>query len=450
MFSYQVETLKSGLKVIRVPMAGLKSVTALILVNTGSRYENEDQEGMAHCLEHLVFKGTKNYPDQKQIAVLLDRIGADSNAFTSKEYTGYYATAASDHLTQILEILKDLLFYPRLCSADLEQEKQVIIEEIKMYHDNPIHHIGHAFEQLVYQGTGLAHDISGSQETISQFQPQDLRQFLNSWYGLGNMVLVLAGDETKLAQDKSLEQVSQIFQDQPQERTNSYRIKLERYLSRNPISNQQLVVEKRATAQASLVMGWPGIERQDPRRYALSVLNTIVGGNRSSRLFQTVREEMGLAYYVYSDVDQYHDAGIFGAEAGVSPEAAGKAIKAIKQVFVDLAEGQRPVTKEEINQAKEYLAGRMVLGLESSQAVARYFGLKELLLNEIEDPDIVLDKMRAVTQEQVQELAAGLIKPGQLRLAVIGPFADKQIVEATGKESSQESGAEKLFHDLVK
>lgn len=426
MFSHQVNQLNSGLKVIRIPMPGLRSITTLALVNAGSRYESDSQKGIAHCLEHLLFKGTKEYPDQKVLAILMDSIGADSNAFTSKEYTGYYLNTASKHLKISLEILKELLFYPQLRAEDLEQEKRVISEEIKMHRDNPSHHIAFKFEQMVYRGTGLGHDISGTEQSVNSLHIEDLEQFMDQWYGLGNMVLILAGDDSVVSSQSCLDLINQSFNFQPQSRQNHCKVELSQFLSKVAISDEQFHLESRETAQAHFVLGWPSIKRKDPRRFALSILNTILGGNRSSRLFQEVREKLGLAYYVWSDVDQYHEAGIFGAEAGVNIDKVHQAIEATVKVFYDLAQGNRPVMAEELDQAKDYISGRMVLGLENSQSVARYFGLKELLLKEIEDPDEAMTKLRAVTKEEVESVATDLVKKGELRLAVIGPYQDKE------------------------
>jgi predicted Zn-dependent peptidase len=190
-----------------------------------------------------------------------------------------------------------------------------------------------------------------------------------------------------------------------------------------------LRVINRSTAQAHFVLGWPALKRNDPQRYVLSVLSTVIGGNRSSRLHQSVREDLGLAYYVYSDVDQYHDAGLLGVSAGVNIERVEKALEVTLQEHYQLAIGKNPITKEELSKAKDYLTGEFILSLENSLSVARYYGLDYLLLDEFDEPETVIEKIQVVTLDQVHALAQKLLKPEQLRLAVIGPFNDQQKFE---------------------
>ncbi len=429
MFNSQLTRFKNGLTVVKVPMESIKSVTCLVFIGAGSRFEQEHQQGAAHLLEHLVFRGTEQFPDRRQLAIQLDSVGANSNAFTGKEYTGYFVTAASQHLKMGLEVVKDLIFAPLLRSEDLTQEKQVVLEEIKMYQDSPDDFVAHEFEGMAYEKSGLAHSILGSPETVSGVSPQDLKQFLNQWYGLGNMVLVLAGDAELLQSSDCDRLIQQTFKQQPEEREDNYQEKMQQFLKDDPFSQQRLHVINRPTAQTHFVLGWPALKRNDPQRYVLSVLSTVIGGNRSSRLHQTVREDLGLAYYVYSDVDQYYDAGLVGVSAGVNTERVEEALGATVQEHYHLAAGEVPVKKEELSKAKDYLTGKFTLSLENSLSVARYYGLGYLLLDEFDSPQTVIEKIQAVSLDQVHDLAQKLLKPEQLRLAVIGPFNDQQKFE---------------------
>ncbi len=429
MFEASIDQLKSGLKVIRVPMNSLKSVTSMAVVNVGSRYEQPEQQGMAHFLEHLVFKGTKQFPDRLELARKLDSVGADSNAFTSKEYTGYYVTTASDHLAIGLEVIKELLFAPLLKTSDVEHEKKVVIEEIKMVEDTPNHHIANLFEKATYQGTALAHDISGPPETVRNFAADQLEEFLNSWYGLSNMSLVIAGDAQVVGAKTTRQLVKEVFAHTPEKRVNHKRKELKNYFADQPVSEQRLTIEQKDTAQAHFVLGWPALERGHPQRYVLSVLSTILGGNRSSRLFNEIREKRGLAYYIWADIDQYHDVGMIGAQGGLNSDKVLEGIEATINQFCSIARGEVKVEPAEVKEAQDYLTGRMLLGLEDSQSVAKYYGLKDILLDKIEDPDQIVARIQAVTTDQVNQLAEQLIQPGELRLAIIGDFKDKKKIE---------------------
>lgn len=425
MLSHTLTTLPSGLHVITIPMPSVQSVTVLALVNTGSRYEEPREEGIAHFLEHMVFKGTAKYEDAQQLASVVDSVGANFNAFTSKEYTGFYVQAASKHLHLAVDVLSDMLLTPRLREADLQREKGVIVEEINMYADTPMRHIGDVFEQMMFRGNGLGHDVIGSKTTVTALEVADFQKFLRQWYGLGNMVVTIAGDAQKVGHPELLSQVEAAFTKGENDRAEG-KVGLGMYLSDNPLSPFKMHVEHKATEQAHFIMAYPGLKRNDPDKYALSLLGTLLGGNMSSRLFTEVREKRGLCYYVHSDVDHYHNVGQFGASAGVDPSRIDEAIKVTQNEFLALIDGSKPVTPEELQKAKDYVAGKMVLGLEDSESVAQYYGMKHVLTGEIETPDQVLAKVKAVTLDEVMAMAHRLIVPGEVRFAVIGPYKDEQ------------------------
>ncbi|MEN8253776.1 MAG: pitrilysin family protein [Patescibacteria group bacterium] len=426
MFKHSLKTLDCGLPVITVPMPGVKSVTTLLLCNTGSRYEKEGKEGIAHFFEHMPAKGTKNYPDAFTFASTLDSIGANFNAYTSKEYTGYYVHAASEHVDLALDVVSDMVLAPKLRQKDIDVEKGVIVEEINMYRDMPSRHIGNLFEQMIYSGSGLGHDIIGSKKTVTSFKSSDFKNFLDKWYGLENMLLIVAGDKEKVGNNNLLSDINNIFgKKNKDKKIKKEKIKLDKWLGK-PISNKKLHIEYKKTEQAHFVMGWPGISRNDNKKYALSLLSTIMGGNMSSRLFSEVREKRGLCYYVHSDVDLYHDTGIFGASAGVDPNRVEEAVKVTVEEFYKAVSSQK-VDKKELQKAKDYVTGKMVLGLEDSQSVASYFGMKQLLQNKIETPEEVLSKIKAVNLDEIRKVAEDLIKSGELRFAVIGPYDKPEV-----------------------
>lgn len=434
MFAHSLTTLKSGLPVITVPMPSVKSVTVLVLANTGSRYEKPMEHGIAHFFEHMVFKGTDKFPTPQELASVVDSVGADFNAFTSKEYTGYYVKTASEHVDLALDVVSDMLLTPKLRQTDIDREKNVIIEEMNMYADTPARYINDLFDQMMFEGSGLGHDIVGTRETVSSLTTQHFQQFLQQWYGLGNMLLIMAGDEKVLNDPKTMVVVNDMFSKTLVADRIKDKVNLSAYLPPQALAAKRLHVEYKETEQAHLVFGWPSINRTDPRRYALSVLSTILGGNMSSRLFSEIREKRGLCYYVHADADMYHDIGVFGAAAGVDPKRVEEAITVVIEEFEDVASGKHPITQEELQKAQEYVAGKMVLGFEDSESVAQYYGMRQLLSNKIEEPEAVLEKVRQVKLEDMQALAAELVKGPELRLAVIGPFKDlapfEKIMEA--------------------
>lgn len=411
-------------------MAGVKSVTTMVVVNTGSRYEQPREEGIAHFFEHMVFKGTEKYPDPQLLAATIDGLGADFNAFTSKEYTGYYVKAAAKHMEIALDVVSDMLLRPKLLQDDIDREKGVIIEEINMYQDTPMRFIGYLFDRMAFRGSGLSHDVLGSKQTVSQLTRDDFQRFIQQWYGLGNMVVVVAGDDAVVGTKESAKAIAAAFSKKPENIRPRDKVKISKLLSKqSPISPHRLHLQHKQTEQAHFVLGWPGLKRTDEDRYTLTVLSAILGGNMSSRLFTEVREKRGLCYYIRSDVDYYHDAGIFGAAAGVDPKRIKEALSVVITEFRQLAAGINPVSMEELKIAQEYLIGSLILDFEDSRSVAQYFGLKHALTNVLESPEIALQKIQAVTQAEVMELAQRLITRDGLRLALIGPYNDKKEFE---------------------
>lgn len=426
MLDHSIQKLSSGLQVIRVPMPEVKSVTVLALANTGSRYETPKEQGIAHFFEHIVFKGTKKYPDAQVLAGAIDAIGADFNAFTSKEYTGYYVKSASQHIETSLDVVSDMLLAPAIRQDDIDREKGVIIEEINMYEDTPMRQIGNIFEAMVFEGTGLGHDILGTKETVTSITSADFRRFLKQWYSLDNLVLIIAGDKSVVNSGETLALIEKMFAKDAEERKPG-RVDTKGIAQKEKrISNQKLSVTYKKTEQAHLILGWPSIERDDSRKYALALLSSVLGANMSSRLFSEVREKRGLCYYVRSDTDFYHNTGIFGASAGVDPSRIEEAIQVMLSEFYSVVDGTKPITAEELQKAKDYVSGSLILGLEDSRSVAQFFGMRQLLSEKVEAPQAILDKFSAVTLEEVQAIAQDLIAKGECRLSVIGPYKSEK------------------------
>ncbi len=425
MLQYTQDTLDTGLTVIRVPISSVKSVTVLTLCNTGSRYESAEKQGIAHFFEHMPAKGTENYPSPQIFSQAVDGKGAEFNAYTGKEYTGYYVRAASGHLDFALDVVSDMVLVPLLKQEDIDKEKGVIIEELNMYRDMPARFIHELFDRMVFRHDGLGHDIIGNKKTIQSMQKEDFEQFLQQWYGLGNMLLIVAGDKEVLGKDSLLGEIEKAFSKGNALDRSKTKHTLESFFSKEPISKERLLVKNKETEQAHFTLAFPGLARGDKRRYSLGLLRTVLGGNMSSRLFDELREKRGLCYYISSSVSMYHGVGLFGAYAGVDRNRVGEAIELTLAEFYKLSKGERQITSEELERAKEYAIGNLVLGLEDTMSMAQYLGMKQLLQGEIESPEEMIKKIKAVSLESVNNLARELIVPEEVRLGLIGPFPNE-------------------------
>lgn len=416
--------LDIGLPVMTVSMPGIESLTVMAVVNTGSRFEPKGKEGLAHFFEHIVFKGTKRYPTAQKLSATIDGLGADFNAFTSHEYTGYYVKAAAKHLHTALDVVSDMLLAPMLREADVQREKSVIAEEINMYYDSPARYISDLFGRMVYQGSGLGHDVIGTKETVAGISAADFRAFLGQWYGLPNMVVVLAGKKSLVEDPKTMAAVREFFSKESDDRVAKFAA-VKPFLSDSKLAKQRLHLEFRDTQQAHFILAWPGIKAKSLDRYAMAVLSALIGGYMSSRLFIEVREKRGLSYYVHSMTDQFHDRGVIGVAAGVDPARLDEAITVSAGEFHKLATGKRAVTKSELTRAQEYLVGKWALSMEDSDAMAQFAGLRKILLNEVSSVQEVMERIQAVSLGDVARLAKRLILPGEARLALIGPYKDQ-------------------------
>jgi predicted Zn-dependent peptidase len=426
-FTYQLDRLKGGLRVLRVPVE-TDSVMTLCLANTGSRYEKAAEWGIAHFFEHMVFKGTAKYPTAKEIAVKIDGIGANFNAFTSEEYTGYYIHGAARHLPLALDMVAEMLLQPRLDQAEIDRERGVILEEMNMYIDDPRSHLQNQFQQMVYAGSGLGHDVIGTKATVQAINREHFVSFLRSWYGLDNLVLVLAGRKKTLNDPDLLTQVAEIF-GQKKYAPRAEAVSLHKWLRPDFRYGERLRVEFRETEQAHFILGWPSYKLGDERKYALGLLKVILGANMSSRLFTEVREKRGLCYYVGSFTETNRDSGQFGAMAGVSLTKIEEALRVTIGEFGQIAAGEKPITEDELQRAKDYVEGKTVLSLEDGVGVGESFGFQQLLEGKIELPHERWAKIKKVTVEEVMAVAADLVKKDELRLAVIGPYKKKLVFE---------------------
>lgn len=413
---YYKKTLPNGLRVITVPMPSFESATALIMVGAGSRYENKKNNGISHFLEHMAFKGTRTRPTFMDIAGLIDGIGGEFNAFTNKEYTGYYIKAAKNNIEICLDLLSDMIQNSLLDPGEIEKEKGVIIEEINLYEDTPMRKIGDIYERLLYGDTPLGWDIAGEKDIIRRITRDDFMDYLQKYYSPSNMTVVLAGG---IDVKKSEDMVHKYFSNMRPFKTGKF-LKIEE-AQKKP----QMLIRNKKTEQAHLALGFRTVSIDSPEKYPLWVLANILGGGMSSRLFSEVREKRGLAYYVRCNSEQYIDAGSLTVSSGVDPKRAHEAVEVIISELKDLRDGKKPITKDELKKAKENIKGHVVLELEDSRSASIFYSTQDILERKILNPDEVLEKIDKVTEAQVMKVAKKYISEKTLNLALIGDFTSK-------------------------
>ena len=422
---YQKTTLKNNLRLLTIPVPRAKSVTAMVMVGTGSRYETKQTNGISHFLEHMAFKGTEKRPSAFAISSLIDGIGGDFNAATGKEMILYYVKAASKHLPLALDVLSDILLRAKLDPVEIEKEKGVIIEEINLYEDMPSRRVGELFEGLLYRKSPLGWDIAGEKETIQKIQRQDFVQYLERFYHPQNMLVVIAGGSTK---ERSLALTEEVFggltktgeKPQPKEKFTQ--------------SSPQFLLKTKKTDQAHLVLGVRGNPLGHKDRFVEAVLATILGGGMSSRLFIQVRERRGLAYYVRTSTEHYLDNGYLATVAGVNLKKAAEAVKVILEEYQKTARAEG-ISRKELTKAKEFIKGKLVLDLEDSRNLAGFYGTQELLEGRIENVSQTIEAVDKVTAEEIARVAKEFFTNKRLNLAIIGPYREKQVFEKVLKFS---------------
>lgn len=414
MYNYSKHILPNGLRVVTIPMADTAAVSILILAKVGSRNESKKINGLSHFLEHMVFKGTKKRPNTLEIATFLDSLGAEFNAFTGEEYTGFYIKSQAKDFKQSLEMLNDMLFDSLFDPTEVEREKGVITAEINMYKDDPKLYIYTLGQKLLYGDTPLGRDIAGDEQTVRSFKKEDFIEYRDSFYHPDNLLVAVAGSQNT----DWLNEIETLLGGLKKRQS----IPVEPFIDNQ--TSPAINLHYRKTDQAHLMAAFKTFSRFDSRRYAMTVLDNLLGGTMSSRLFITVRERHGLCYYVRSGLDFYHDTGDIAISAGVELGKIEKALELITQEIKKIK--TEKVTVSELNKAKENICGRFSLSLEESLDVARYFGTEELLSDKIEDPADFAKKIRAVTAEEVLSLAQEIFDFNKINFALVGPYKEKE------------------------
>ncbi len=409
---YEIYKLDNGAQIIFVPVEGTKSVTTLVMYPVGSRYETEKMSGVSHYVEHLMFKGTKKRPNTLKLTREIDRLGAHYNAFTSKEYTGYYITTDVNFSHIAIDILSDMLFDSLYDPKEMEREKGVIVEEIKMYKDNPMMNIDNIFEDLMYEGSPLGRDIAGTAKHVLGYNRKDVLGFKDKYYEPKNMIITVAG----AVDEKTKELVKQYFGSRKNKKSPSKSFKP--YCFGSEKKEDRLLIQHKETDQAQLMIGFPGFKYDDKRNVIEGVMSTILGGSMSSRLFIQIRERRGLAYMIRSGSDNFRDTGYVYVRAGLDAKNINKAIGVIKSEIEKIV--KNGVTKKELEDAKMHIRGSLTLSLEDSGAQASWYARQVLFAPKIKTPEQRLAEIDNITNEDIKRVAKQIFKWNKMRVAVIG------------------------------
>ena len=417
---YDLHTYPNGLRLITVPMDSTKTVTVLVLVATGSRYETKEINGISHFLEHMMFKGTTKRPGSLDITHELDSIGAEYNAFTSKEYTGYYVKCAATKIDTALDVISDIFQNSKLDAKEIDKERGPVKEEINMYVDHPPRHVGDIYDELVYSDQPLGWNVAGKKETIDRLTRDDFVKYFSNHYFARNTIITVAGNIDPV---ETREKVKRFF--------NNVR-EHERIEPIAAVEHQKLPaskIEYKKTDQSHVNVGFRAYSCFHPKFEALSVLSAILGGGMSSRLFMEVREKWGLAYRVSTGVSAYNETGDFTTHAGLNNDKLIEGLKVILEEHKKLTKTK--VTEKELKRVKDQVRGLFVIALEPSDAVASFYAEQELLEHKIKTPEQRLAKITAVTEDDIIEVARDIFRPERLNLAIIGPLEehDKKVAQ---------------------
>ena len=416
---FERETLANGVRLLAAPMPQVQSVACFIMLAAGSRYETFETSGIAHFAEHMFFKGTERRPTAQQIGLELDGIGAEFNAFTGKEYTGYYVKCAAEHREHSFDVLVDMLRHSKFDAEEIEREKGVIVEEMNMYFDTPRDYISGVYHQLVYGDSPLGWDIIGRKETVRGATRETFLEYIDKWYRAPRMVVGIAGnfpDGVRGELEALLSEVQSGDAGTPPPSEPAV-----------DGSGPHIKVHSKESDQAHICMGVPSYPLDHPDRYALQIVGTVLGTGMSSRLFTEVRERRGLAYYVFATNQSYTDNGTLYSQAGVDINRIDEAIETIARELRRIAD--EPVPADELEKAKNVAKGRFVLQTESPHGMIMFGLRREVLEGKTPEPDEVLAGIDAVTAEDVERVARDVIGENGLSLALIGPFDDAERFE---------------------
>ncbi len=410
---YEKTTLKNGVRVVTSRMDHVRSATLILELGVGSRYEPGERAGISHFLEHMVFKGTERRPDPVMISQEIEGVGGILNAATGRESTSYWAKVPSVHLARTFDVLADMLRHSVFDPAEVEKERAVIIEEIRGANDTPDDLIHDTIDEVVWEDQSVGRPIAGTETTVGSISREDLLGYLADQYRADRLVVAAAGD---VRHEEVVELAERYFSDLPNGAVDTF------VPTEIRQSEPRLRLIQRSTEQAHLCLGFPALPYSDDRRFTQDMIDAVLSSGMSSRLFQEIRERLGLVYSVYAYFREYADVGQGVVYAGTDPHRVERTIEAVVKELDKLR--QQPIPEEELARTKELRKGRILMGLEDSRSVASWIGGQELMYGEILTPEQVMARVDAVTREDVQELAVELVRPELLNLAIIGPYED--------------------------
>lgn len=413
---FEKHVFENNLKLITAPLKGTKSFTLLILVGAGSRYETEEERGLAHFQEHMFFKGAKKYDTPSKVLKTVDGVGGDFNAFTGKEYVGYYMKVSSDKKELAFDILSDSLLHAKFDIKEIEKERGVIIEEMNMYEDMPIYKIGWDFESLMFGDHPMGKDQIGTTKFINNVTTEDFLYYKKKLYTSDNIVIIASGDvDCKTSKDLT---------------EKYFNFKNTKKQKESPIfdwkksSSERIFIRNKKTEQAQIVIGYPGFSRESKYKYVQQLLSIILGGNMSSRMFSSIREEQGLCYAISSSVDLYKDCATFSTSAGVSISRIHEAIKSINKEYKKLTIDK--ISEKELERSKNYFKGKLTLSFEDSEEVASFYGTQALLSDKILTQEEFFNEIDKITVDDVFMVAKELFQKNKSKMSIIGPFEGEE------------------------
>lgn len=410
MKSFQETRLENGLRIITSPIPS-DSITLLVLVGAGSRYEELPISGISHFIEHMFFKGAKKYKNTKEVSEAIDSVGGEFNAFTGKEYAGYYVKLSNESKEVAFDVVSDMLINPTFDKVEIDKERGVIMEELNMYQDTPMYQVAWDFEALLFGEQPMGRDQIGTKELIRSVTKEQFMKYHDELYSADNAVISVAGN---IKHEDILKLVNKYFHFKIMKKKRKWAA----FQGYN--AGKRVHVQSKKTEQAHMTIGFPGLNTGHPDYFALKLLGIALGGNMSSRMFLNIREAQGLCYYINSTMDDFTDCGHFTTNAGVDVNRVDQAVSSIVKEYQKLHENPH-LDKKELEKSKAYLYGKLVISLEDSEEVAHLIG-KQAILNEgIKTLDVIHEMIHKVTVDDVARVARQIIDPTKMKLAYIGP-----------------------------
>ena len=410
---FKKKILPNGLRIIGIPMVDNPTVTVLVLVETGSKYETKEKNGLSHFLEHMCFKGTTRRPNTSDLSKELDTLGCQYNAFTGQEFTGYYAKGKAEDFPKLLDIVSDLYLNPLFKEDEIEKEKGVIVDEINMYDDLPMQKVHKVWMELLYGDQPAGWAIAGPREVVRGMKRSDFVSYRKAHYVAGATTVVVSGN---IDTAQAFKEIANKFKGISEGKKSGKK------KTNDKQTAPAILAIHKETDQTHFVLGVRSFPLTDARNPILSVLGGVLGSGMSSRLFRKLRDEMGVGYYVRAGNSAFTDHGYFSVSAGVANDRMEEVLRAVIAELQILKHDL--VSDEELNKVKEHLVGNMYLGLESSDDLAEYYGMQEILRRDIRTPKEKEKLVRAVTAEDIRTMARKIFIEKNFNLALIGPFKD--------------------------